>query len=791
MKRIILFLFLVIPGLAMAQDAPLRRAAWMGARMQPVDQTNFETFGLKQPQGIAIAQVVGGTSETLQIEANDVLIELNGNRIDNYDAFVSELNAMRAGDKVSATMVRAGKKIIKKGVAVGREMETSETVDIIYDEAPFRDGRLRVIINKPKSEEKLPAVLFIPGYTCSSINGLTETHPYGRVVNAFAEAGFVVLRIEKSGLGDSENTPSCESCDLADEIENFEQGLLKLQSLPYVDTSKVFIFGHSMGGIVAPAVAAKHRVKGIMAYGTTAKSWFEYQVEMNRVQGMLSNPDPLEFERYCREQSDLAHMYFIQKKELTEMAEDPHIDSLLRAGWQYDGAGNIFGRNANYWRQIQDMPLLENWISARANALVMYGGADFQAFSKADHEQIVHAVNYHAPGKARLAVFPEADHYFAKSGTMQNAYNLFASGQYQVLFETFEPEVTKTAVAWAKEMISPSEATEGHWKKLSTEPYGGKQDDIHFIDRERGWYVNGAGRIYHTRDGGSTWTKQIDQPGTFFRTVYFLDENTGFAGTVGTDYFPNVSDTIPLYKTKDGGSTWAPAPYDGPYVKGLCAIDAVKEPYINHGVTAYKTHIFAVGRVGSPAMMITSHDGGETFASATVDGAKMLFDIKMFDKLNGIACAANHEDISQSNALIIKTSDGGKTWKHVYTSDRPFETTWKASFPSRNVGYVTIQSYNPDTNLKQQRIAKTTDGGETWKELPLCQIHEARPFGIGFLDENHGFVGTRTGGYETIDGGLTWTPVDIGLATNKIRFHSDTDGKNFGYAIGVDVFKFE
>lgn len=328
------------------------------------------------------------------------------------------------------------------------------------------------------------------------------------------------------------------------------------------------------------------------------------------------------------------------------------------------------------------------------------------------------------------------------------------------------------------------------WQKLTTEPYAGKQDDIAFVDENTGWYVNGYGKIFHTADGGATWEKQLEQKGSFFRTVAFLDKNTGFVGTVGTDYFPNVTDTIPLYKTNDGGKTWKPVTYKGPYVKGLCAIDVVKEQYINHGKIDYKTHIYAVGRVGSPANIMISHDGGENWTSNSMNtDCKMLFDIKMFNKSEGIACAATNEDISQSNALILKTSDGGKTWQKVYQSTRPFETTWKVSFPTKEVGYVTIQSYNPDPNVKQQRVAKTTNGGKTWTEINLVEDNTAREFGIGFIDENHGFVGTMNSGYETKDGGLTWQKIDLGRACNKIRIYKAEKGKVFGYAIGVNLFK--
>ncbi|MCU0385901.1 MAG: hypothetical protein MUE38_07720 [Flavihumibacter sp.] len=328
------------------------------------------------------------------------------------------------------------------------------------------------------------------------------------------------------------------------------------------------------------------------------------------------------------------------------------------------------------------------------------------------------------------------------------------------------------------------------WTKLSTESYPGKQDDICFINEQKGWYVNGGGNIYKTIDGGETWAKCFTKPGTFFRCIAFLDSLNGFAGNVGTDYFPNVQDTIPLYQTNDGGYSWKPVSYEGPAVKGLCAIDIVREQYINHGSIAYRHSIYAVGRVGSPAMLLISEDEGKSFRSQSMmTECKMLFDIDMFNKKEGIVCAASHEDISQSNAVILFTKDGGKTWEKRYQSGRPYETTWKVSFPTRDTGYVTIQHYNPDRSTTKQRIAKTVDGGRTWKELDLCDDYTAREFGIGFINGQVGYVGTMNSGYQTRNGGMSWEKIDLGRACNKIRIYKNPQGRTYGYAIGVDVFK--
>lgn len=783
--KYLLFIFTFI-GINSLFAQQLERKPRFGAQIEYVKEKNVS--------GCKIVRIVGGTSENLKLQESDIITKLAGKTLSSTEDFLDHFLKMKVNQEIEVTVIRENKELLLKGKVEGRPYETDDNATVIYDQAAYKGGQLRVIINKPFKETKMPAMLFIPGYTCSSIDELPSFHPYKRIVDAYVDAGYVTLRIEKSGLGDSDGTPACESCDLMDEVENFEVGLKKLKSLPYVDTNQIIIVGHSMGGIVAPAISAKNNVAGVVVYGTLAKSWFEYQLEMYRIQNALAGMNPIEVEKSVVEQYDLNYRFFVKKEKLEDMAKDPKVDSVLRATWQYDGNGKIYSRNAEYWRQIQDYPHLENWKNTSAKVLVLYGESDFQAFSLADHQQIVNTVNFFHPGKAQLKTFPQTDHYFAKSGTMQQAYDKFANGQYQQLFDEYNPEVGLSAVRWSNEILSKdgseiNQNTKG-WTKLNTEPYPGKQDDITFIDEKEGWYINGFGAIYHTIDGGLNWEKQFEKQGTFFRCVAFLDSLRGFVGTVGTDYFPNVTDTIPLYATIDGGKTWSPVSYNGPYVKGLCAIDVVKEQFINHGKIDYKYHIYAVGRVGSPANLMVSHDDGKTWTSSPVKKGEMLFDIKMFSTKKGVACSASSADISQSNALILKTKNGGKTWKKVYQSKRAFETTWKVSFPTENVGYVTIQSYNPDPNVKQQHVAKTTDGGKTWTEINLVEDPNAREFGVGFIDEQHGFVGTMNSGFETKDGGQTWTKIDLGIACNKIRIYRDDNNGFYGYAIGKNVFRF-
>ena len=328
-------------------------------------------------------------------------------------------------------------------------------------------------------------------------------------------------------------------------------------------------------------------------------------------------------------------------------------------------------------------------------------------------------------------------------------------------------------------------ATGDAWVTLPAPAYPGKRDDIGFVDAQNGWYGTGAGELYRTRDGGDSWTLVKKQEGTFVRAVGFVDENDGFIGNIGTEYYPGVTDETPLYRTRDGGETWQAVDTGDATIKGVCAIDILRTSRVFQGNAVPQTVIHAAGRVGGPTGILRSVDGGESWSVIDMsEHAGMILDVKFFSEFDGLVFASTGRDLASTEGLILRTADGGKTWSEVYRSGRPGELIWKASFPDPRTGYATVMSYDPAN--AQQVVVKTTDGGASWEELPLVENAQARQFGIGFVDENTGFVGTMAGGFATTDGGASWQPAPIAPAANKFRVVR-TDNHVAVFAIGTQV----
>lgn len=342
----------------------------------------------------------------------------------------------------------------------------------------------------------------------------------------------------------------------------------------------------------------------------------------------------------------------------------------------------------------------------------------------------------------------------------------------------------------------------GEWTASPTEAYRGKQDDIYFVTPKLGFYGNGAGKIFRTVDGGASWTQILEQKGTFIRALGFLDDKRGFAGNIGPESFPGVTDETLLYRTVDGGASWQPVALpDATGARGVCAIEILTIDTVNAGNHLRKELVYIGGRVNGPAALFASDDAGTSWKRiALPPQIAMILDVKFLDPSTGFVFAGTDPDAAKSHGLIAKTADGGRTWKTVYESKRPYELMWKGTFPSRRVGYATLQNYSaqaardPATGVTadpKRFVVKTEDGGDTWRELPMVEDPNVQEFGIAFVDEQHGWVGAAPTGFATTDGGATWVAQPaMPVAANKLRVVRDGDRATV-WAIGLDVRRLE
>ncbi|MFN7916081.1 MAG: alpha/beta fold hydrolase [Vicinamibacterales bacterium] len=137
-------------------------------------------------------------------------------------------------------------------------------------------------LSKPANARgPLPAVVLVAGSGPTDRDENVAGIPiFGHIAHALADAGFMVLRYDKRGVGQSGGR--VESATLADYAEDVRAAIRTLADRKDVDKRRIALVGHSEGGSLALITASKEkRVAGVAllaTVGTTGADLNLYQV---------------------------------------------------------------------------------------------------------------------------------------------------------------------------------------------------------------------------------------------------------------------------------------------------------------------------------------------------------------------------------------------------------------------------------------------------------------------------------------------------------------------------------
>jgi photosystem II stability/assembly factor-like uncharacterized protein len=155
-----------------------------------------------------------------------------------------------------------------------------------------------------------------------------------------------------------------------------------------------------------------------------------------------------------------------------------------------------------------------------------------------------------------------------------------------------------------------------------------------FVSPEEGWVVGTFGSIYHTVDGGQSWSKEQTGILNPLFSVSFADATHGWAvGKAGV-----------ILRTEDGGRTWRKQ--TAPVGKHLFAVDAISP-----------TVAWAVGDWG---VILMTSDGGVTWQDRSLTDDVILYGVDFVDERYGWI-------VGEVGNLMV-TEDGGQNWKREHTA---------------------------------------------------------------------------------------------------------------------------
>jgi alpha-beta hydrolase superfamily lysophospholipase len=473
-----------VDPLAADQDAPpaapeksageLPRRAMLGARLGPVTPEIRDRHGLPENQGVVLEQVFDGTAAAAAgLRDADIVLEIGDTEVTGITVLLAAIAEARAGDALTLSGLRDGAAFETAVTLQEFPRERGDGYDVVYSFVMTGGVRLRTIITRPRTAGRHPAVMLLQGgHTCFPIDDpIGAPSGFVRIAQGLAQHGYVTLRIERPGCGDSEGGP-LRDVDFETELEGNRQALRTLRQLEFVDADNVFLFGHSMGGIMAPLMAADLPVRGIAVFGTASGTWFESVFGQRRRLAALDGTPVADVDREIREQARFWYPLLIERLSPREIrARDPELSAQVWQQWITDDK-YVGDRHFRFHHQLAAINLAEAWTKVASTTLsgasappsppartepmprvlAMWGTSDWLA-TRDQASWIAEVVNRQQPGQARCVVLDGIDHFFFRTASPEDSYRLFSTPAAAATAE-FNPIVVESLCDWLDEVVA-------------------------------------------------------------------------------------------------------------------------------------------------------------------------------------------------------------------------------------------------------------------------------------------------------------------------------------------------
>jgi len=278
-----------------------------------------------------------------------------------------------------------------------------------------------------------------------------------------------------------------------------------------------------------------------------------------------------------------------------------------------------------------------------------------------------------------------------------------------------------------------------HFVNPSPAPYNNYQYiySTHFFDNNTGYIVGERGLVHRTTDGGKIWDRIPVSVNSTLYKILFINNSTGLIfGNNGV-----------ILRTTNGGFNWT--------TQTSGTTQLIRDAYyVNPNI------IYAVGgSSGSNSLILKSTNEGLSWISQVSPVSQNLNSVHFINSVIGIAIG--------NGGTIIRTSNGGSNW------------SLRASGTTVNLNGVAFRD-----NLKGFAVGETstllysTDAGLNWG----IQTGVSGNFKtIKFKNATEGYFGGPGGQFRTLNGGDTWTQIDMTIYPYDISF--PISGNNY-YCVG-------
>lgn len=431
-KKIILALILLSTITIFSQD--LQRRATFDANIAYPDN---------QIPGARILEIESGSPlDKADIRVGDIIIKVNQRSVITQEDWGAVLFGVRAGQN-TILEIKRGNELLKISTSLNAlSFEKNEGVETFYESVTSDYGlKQRAIITKPKGNKKLSAIILLQGLSCSSVEQFSNrSNNWVKLIKDLAEkSNMVLMRIEKPGVGDSEG--NCGKVDFKAELNGYEAAVKVLKQKPYVDASKIIVYGNSMGSALAPYIANKFNLAGIISDGTFFKSWFEHMLEIERRILQIEEKKEADISTLMNEvYIPLYYEMLIKKRSFDDILKDnPTFKKYHRHGLHH-----MYGRSMEYYHQVQDFNFAKHWEEVKVPIRIRWGTNDW-IMTENDNDMIINILNKNGHEDHELFKYPKLDHWSTIHPDYNASFN-FKPGQW-------EEDISQQIIDWAWEIV--------------------------------------------------------------------------------------------------------------------------------------------------------------------------------------------------------------------------------------------------------------------------------------------------------------------------------------------------
>ena len=295
---------------------------------------------------------------------------------------------------------------------------------IIGEETDFP---LNGILSMPNNiTEKMPAVVLVHGSGSHNMDeAIYANKPFRDIADFLAANGIAVIRYDKRGFVYGTELIQKFGGSFTVYEETIEDAVLAaevLKSNAYIDENKIFIIGHSLGGMLAPRIHAEGgNFAGIISLAGSPRFLLDISYDQQMV----------EIDKITDSEEKESQLLLIENY-------DEEVQALLNLSDEEAKKTPVAnGTSAYYFKDMYRHPVSEYTKNITVPFLIMQGSEDFQVYS--DKDYILWQELLEGRSNATFKLYDGLNHLFMTSTTGDiEEYKIPGNVENQVLSDMAE-----------------------------------------------------------------------------------------------------------------------------------------------------------------------------------------------------------------------------------------------------------------------------------------------------------------------------------------------------------------